>query len=82
MQYEISDEELAQLELALEEATGVARLQGLASLAWHLRQRDSLRALKLIAECERRLAILQAAGTPLPALDARPSEPAPGAGCR
>lgn len=70
MKYELCDDELARLELALEEATGVERLQLVAALAWHLRQRDSLRALKLIAECERRQAIFEAAGRPLSAQEA------------
>ncbi|WP_271007277.1 LuxR family transcriptional regulator [Paucibacter sp. B51] len=66
MKFELCDEELAGLEQELEDAGGLARLQALAEMAWHLRQRDSLRALKLIAESERRLAIAQAAGKPLP----------------
>lgn len=66
MKFELCDEDLAVLEQELEDAGGLQRLHGLAEMAWHLRQRDSQRALKLIAESERRLAIAQAAGKPLP----------------
>jgi diguanylate cyclase (GGDEF)-like protein len=44
------DDELAQWDAALPEAQGAARLQLLAALAWHSRQRDPARAQQLSAE--------------------------------
>jgi DNA-binding CsgD family transcriptional regulator/uncharacterized membrane protein len=55
MKYLVSEQELLALEQALEAAEGEARLQALLTLAWHLRQRDSQRALGLLAELKRRL---------------------------
>lgn len=55
MKYLACDEELPDLEAALEAAAGAARLHALLALAWHLRQRDSRRALALLAELKRRL---------------------------
>ncbi len=55
MKYLVSEQELSGLELALEAAVGAARLPALLALAWQLRQRDSQRALGLLAEMKRRL---------------------------
>ncbi|MYM21166.1 diguanylate cyclase [Duganella sp. FT135W] len=44
------DEELAQWDSILQEAQGAGRLPPLASLAWHLRQRDPARAQQLSVE--------------------------------
>jgi DNA-binding CsgD family transcriptional regulator len=43
------------LETALADPSGSARLAALVELAWHLRQRDSLRALQLAEEATRQL---------------------------
>ncbi|MCV2359334.1 LuxR C-terminal-related transcriptional regulator [Paucibacter sp. TC2R-5] len=55
MKFAITEQELSLLEQSLESATRGARVQAQTELAWHLRQRDSLRAMSLIAEAERRL---------------------------
>lgn len=55
MKFKVTEEELAALELALEEASREARVHALVALAWHLRQRDSQRALALLGEAQRRL---------------------------
>ncbi|GGX84910.1 GAF domain-containing protein [Massilia dura] len=47
-----SDDAIAQWELALPELAGAARLPVLAELAWHLRQRDTSRAMALADEAE------------------------------
>lgn len=50
------DDDVAHWELALLPLRGVARLLVLLPLAWHLRQRDSLRAIALADEAEALLA--------------------------
>jgi signal transduction histidine kinase len=50
------NELVAQIEADLAQATGLARLKLLVALSWHLRQRDTHRALALVAEVERCLA--------------------------
>ncbi|MEJ6005081.1 LuxR C-terminal-related transcriptional regulator [Paucibacter sp. AS339] len=50
MRYAVSDGRVETLALSLESASGSARLHTLLALAWHLRQRDSLRAEQLLAE--------------------------------
>ncbi len=52
------NDEVTQLETALLTAQGVARLAVLVPLAWHLRQRNSLRALTLADEAKGLLARL------------------------
>lgn len=66
MKLEVTDQELAVLELELASACGPGRVHALVGLAWHLRQRDSLRAQDLISQAERGLAACR-----LPADDAR-----------
>ncbi|WUR14922.1 ATP-binding protein [[Empedobacter] haloabium] len=51
-----TDDDVAQWELALLPLKGAARLPVLLPLAWHLRQRDSLRAVALADEAEQLLA--------------------------
>jgi signal transduction histidine kinase len=51
-----SDDAVAQWEMALLPLTGAARLPVLVPLAWHLRQRDSARALALADEAQALLA--------------------------
>lgn len=48
----VLDGDVAQLETALRAQTGSARLPNLVALAWHLRQRDTRRALDLLQEAE------------------------------
>lgn len=50
MRYAVSDGWVETLALSLESASGSARLHTLLELAWHLRQRDSLRAEQFLAE--------------------------------
>ncbi|KQQ44489.1 histidine kinase [Duganella sp. Leaf126] len=57
----VADDEVALWENALLRLTGAARLPVLVPLAWHLRQRDSMRAAALAQEG---LALLRAAGLP------------------
>ncbi|MYM36898.1 GAF domain-containing protein [Duganella sp. FT94W] len=59
------DDALADWEAALASQHGAARLPALLPLAWHLRQRDTPRALRLAVEAD----------TLLPALPAADSEP-------
>jgi len=54
------DDDVAHWELALLPLQGVERLPALLPLAWHLRQRDSLRAMALADEAE--LLLAQAGG--------------------
>ena len=49
MQLFASDDEVCALEAALSELRGDARIASTVALAWHLRQRDSLRALRLVS---------------------------------
>ncbi|QGZ41886.1 signal transduction histidine kinase [Pseudoduganella flava] len=56
-----SDDAVAQWEMALLPLTGAARLPVLVPLAWHLRQRDSARAVLLADEAQ---ALLDEAGLP------------------
>jgi hypothetical protein len=65
------DDALADWEAALPSLRGPARLPMLLPLAWHLRQRDTARALQL---AEEGLALL--ADAALPSADAQPSPPA------
>ncbi|WP_342115191.1 sensor domain-containing diguanylate cyclase [Pseudoduganella sp. OTU4001] len=58
------DEELAQWEAELPQAEGEYRLTLLSRLAWHLRQRDALRAAQLAAEAT-------SLAVPLPAAERR-----------
>ncbi|WP_077036895.1 LuxR family transcriptional regulator [Pelomonas sp. KK5] len=55
MKFAVDEEELRALERALESAYGPARVERMTELAWHLRQRDSARALELIAGAGQRL---------------------------
>jgi hypothetical protein len=55
MKFAVTNQALALLENALESAVQAARVRGQVEMAWHLRQRDSLRAMALVAEAERRL---------------------------
>jgi diguanylate cyclase (GGDEF)-like protein len=52
----VSNEEVASLEAALQSLDGAAYLHALVSLAWHLRQRDTKRALALADEAAALLA--------------------------
>ena len=56
MKLYVSSDELAELEAALDAAPGEHRAAALVALAWHLRQRDSARALALGAEAQALLA--------------------------
>jgi len=49
MQLFVSDDEVSALEASLSELRGHDRTAATVTLAWHLRQRDSLRALRLVA---------------------------------
>jgi signal transduction histidine kinase len=51
----VLNEEVVLLEMALPALTGAARLEALVVLAWHLRQRDTRRALSLAAAAETQL---------------------------
>src|SRR5476649_1927693 len=55
------DEELVRWQAELSEAHGSSRLPRLTALAWHLRQRDPLRAQTLSAEIAPLLAMLPVA---------------------
>jgi len=48
MQLFASDDEVAALEAALPDLRGDARIVATVALGWHLRQRDSMRALRLV----------------------------------
>ena len=61
------DDALADWEAALPSLRGPARLPVLLPLAWHLRQRDTARALELAAEG---LTLLPAAPLPVPSTPA------------
>ena len=56
MELYVSGRELAALEAELATATGDARAANAVTLAWHLRQRDSARALALSSEADALLA--------------------------
>lgn len=56
------DDELAQWEADLPQVEGEVRLQLLSRLAWHLRQRDTVRAARLIEEARAFAFLLPAAG--------------------
>ncbi|ALT76702.1 helix-turn-helix transcriptional regulator [Paucibacter sp. KCTC 42545] len=55
MKYLVDQQELLSLEMAAATATAPARPQALLALAWQLRQRDSQRALSLLADMKQQL---------------------------
>ncbi len=63
MEMFITNEDVVQLEGALPVSQDAARLPGLVALAWHLRQRDTRRAVLLAAEAD---ALLARSGLPEP----------------
>ena len=52
MEFFATNEDVDALELALQAATGAARVANLLALCWHMRQRDCARALQLADELE------------------------------
>jgi len=50
LEFYATDDAVARLEANLAEAQGLARLQALVAVAWHVRQRDARRALVLVEE--------------------------------
>jgi len=67
----VSSGELANLEATLDAAQGPARVETLVELAWHLRQRESGRALALVEEAEAHLPYTPLAVDTVHALQAR-----------
>nr|WP_295076223.1 LuxR family transcriptional regulator [uncultured Roseateles sp.] len=68
MKYLVSEQELLDLESAVAGATAAARPQALLTLAWQLRQRDSLRAIALLADMKQQLSQHPAPPADRPAL--------------
>ncbi|MCV2358897.1 GAF domain-containing protein [Paucibacter sp. TC2R-5] len=56
LEFYAADEAVAQMEATLQAASGAERLRALIELAWHLRERDSARALELCGDAEQVLA--------------------------